>query len=324
MKAIAALPLLACLFLAACMPDQTLFATSSRFAIESYQTHDDRQDLTGLWMTIHNGRLDETIDDIDYEITGNIREIVAITRVHGDYYLRTCVQPGTLRPMSLSGSQVSVQMNDDLAELTIIDNARLSGTASHDWPDSRYDGTVEMKKIAAAGDTFGHFGFYRADGQAVTATADCFQEGDLHVVGSQSIFSQWADVEILSVASLAADDSYRQTAYLTSREGTADPARKLVFTSGGPAVDPTVQQFPIAGENIAIGSSTASVNAFNTSLAVDSFINADIAIYHDMATANTVTAVASDDNNTTTTDGSFDWSDLGSEWGWDWWSWLLP
>ena len=101
----------------------------------------------------------------------------------------------------------------------------MSGTASHSATDSSYSGTVEMKKVAALGESFGLFSYLDSGNQADVATASCFQEASLHVVGSISLFSKWADLELGNFTDWSGSTLY-QSSYLFSRAGTADPVRQ--------------------------------------------------------------------------------------------------
>jgi hypothetical protein len=78
-------------FLTGCISDTvSLAGTDSRYNIDSYQEETTlTADLTGLWIAIHNGTLNETADGVDYTVTGSIREIVEVTKSGNVFYLRS-------------------------------------------------------------------------------------------------------------------------------------------------------------------------------------------------------------------------------------------
>ncbi|HEY9034068.1 MAG TPA: hypothetical protein VIN71_09040 [Pseudomonadales bacterium] len=315
----------ACLLLVACTPDTELAGNLSRFDINSYQAMPATDELSGLWITIHQGRRNERIDDIDYDISGHIRETLSISRVDGVYYLRSCLTPGQPQALSVTGDQVTVMINDDVAELTLSGNNRMDGRASHQTASSSYDGSLAMKKVAGPDALLGDFAFY--DGTALLGNlpAACFQEAALHVTGKKSLFSQWAAVEMLTVSDRFTD-SYRQTAYLVSRDGSADPVRKISFTSASAGSDPWIQAFPSGSETVQLAPSIASVNSFAGRFTIDTQLSGLINIDFPMAStelapaATSTSAPASEpanDNNDP------DWAAFASQWRWDWWNWLL-
>ena len=264
MKLLPACVLLACFGLAGCLPSGSLpgIGSSSRYDINSYaEDKSQTADLTGLWIAVHEGTLKETTDGVDYTVTGNIREIVAISKSGGVYQMRTCLEPETLHVLSVSGDQVSVDMNDEHATLTLSSNTVMSGTASHNQSDSKYSGTLKMKKVAPLGDSFGLFS-YISDSQAVsTETAGCLQEGSLHVVGSKLGFSKWADVELANITDWSSA-TFRQTGYLYSRGGTADPVRQLRFMEGTASAGATVREYPESGESVSASVTATSAEAY--------------------------------------------------------------
>lgn len=271
------------LLLTGCMGDGQLplAGSASRYDIDAYEEKSSLNgDLTGLWITLHNGTLKEKVDGVNYTITGNIREIVQITRTNNVYYLRTCLEPETKHVMSVSGSSVSGMVNDEQVELTAASNTAMSGTASHSATDSSYSGTVEMKKVAALGESFGLFSYLDSGNQADVATASCFQEASLHVVGSISLFSKWADLELGNFTDWSGSTLY-QSSYLFSRAGTADPVRQARFAEGVSSL--TAREFPVDDEIITVAVDSTSEASYHSTFAVGSLIAGSVTLDFDFA-----------------------------------------
>ena len=324
MKDYAIFTCLAIILLSGCV-DQGLSANDfllkgqgSRFSIESYHRVDGiNEDLTGLWIAIHDGLLTETMDGVDYEISGYIREIVEIREQGGSYYLRSCLESNRRQPITMVAENVSFIMNGEQVDLINSGNTLMSGTAAHDSANSSYTGTLAMKKVASLDDSFGQFDYYNASDVNEPASASCFQEGYLHVVGSKLFVSQWSDVEVFSVAQWSGGDAFKQTGYLLSRDGSADAVRELKFIEGMVAVDNTTRQYT----GVTVTTDNASVNAYSSSFAVSGGASGSIDLSFNIGSEGTgsdYTAVDAGDVNGGS--NGYSWWDWGS---WNWGSWWL-
>lgn len=268
--------------LAACSPDLPVnpAAGQSRFDIEAYHEIDSNADLQGLWLAVHEGTLHQTSGDVDYTITGFIREVIEIRQHDGEYFLRTCVEPEHEQTLDIFDGKIRVQINADLAEFDWESNTFLQGVASHDDSDSDYNGTVAMKKIAAFGEWLGSFHFYSAEHQEQLLDASCFQEGKLQVVGTMLGISQWANVDILSVSSWEETGAFHRLSYLVSREGNADPVRELTFVDGELGNASLVSRE--YADSLSVSTISAGVNYYQSSFAVDDVINGVVNIDYSM------------------------------------------
>lgn len=289
MKPLLALSLLVPLFLAGCIPAGTVpgVGENARYDINTYREDKSlNADLTGLWIALHEGTLNETVDGIKYNMTGNIREIVEITRSAGVYYVRSCLFPESRHVVSVSGNTATAAYNDVSVEMTIASNTAMSGEAWRSASSSEYSGTVQMKKVAALGETFGLFSFVNGSHVKETATASCFQEASLHVVGSQLMFSKWADVELANVSDWTSSQ-LRQTGYLYSIGGTADPVRQLRFADGSEAAGLTVREYPEDGETVSATITTSTATTYVSEFSLESLTGA-VQLDMDIADASAV------------------------------------
>lgn len=302
-------------FLAGCLPEGVTLApvgSDSRYSIDAYKESTTlTSDLTGLWIAIHNGTLNETADGVDYTVTGNIREIVEVTQSGGVLYLRSCLKPELKNVISVSGNNVTFAVNDEQAQLTKTGNTAMSGTAAHSTSGSSYSGTLKMKKVAPLNDTFGLFNYLNTSLGNDVATAGCLQEGSLHVVGSKLGFSKWSDVELANITDWSSP-TFHQTGYMFSRAGTADPVKQVRFTEGSIASGATVREYPAGSEAVSVSTSASTSSAYKSAFSVGGVITGTTDLAFAIAAAapapGTATTGAATSTTTTSsaTPGSFD------------------
>jgi hypothetical protein len=296
----------------------SLLGSASRYSIDSYQEDSATADLTGLWVAIHKGQLNESLDGVSYVVTGSIREIVEVTKSGSTYYLRTCSESENRQVMTVLGNTITVTMNRDLAELTKSSNTLMTGTASHSVTDSTYAGTINMKKVAPLGDSFGVFNYYSADHATNINTASCFQEGSLHIVGTKGLFSQWSDAEMFSAAEWASSDAFQQTSYLYSRAGTAEAVKQLRFRDGSVGVAANVREYPVGSETVNASTQKAEVNAYKSSFSINSVMSGTVDLSFAIASA---TSSAVTTTTTTSASNTGSGSNINWLWGWIKWPW---
>jgi len=310
------------LMLSACVDDLPSLdvrnAGGSRFDVNSYYEGGGQSDLSGVWIAIHEGTLLENSSNVDYEISGFIREIVEIRERSGAYYLRTCLEPEKEQLISQQGEQLSVTMNMDVAILSYIDNQNLQGTASHNESDSSYSGSVEMRKVADLGAQFGDFVVYDHSSQTQQLEANCFQEGAVYVLGSMLGISQWARVEIMNMAHYDQDNFYT-TGFLVSREGTADAVRNVVVQSG---VLGSVGQRAEYESGICVDTSAIQLNQLQSQLNVSGEFNGAINLSFDIGNALLLEEGEGDamEAEAPELEEGFDWGNWFT-WGESWGSW---
>lgn len=297
---------------------------SERFSIDSYTVSTSASDLSGLWVAIHSGTMLKAEGNVDYNITGSIREVVRIQKIGEEYYVRSCLESEEEHVLSISGDDISFEMNLDQVELTKVSNTRLSGSASHDLGGSSYSGTLEMKKVAVIGDDFGAFSFYASDSSTHLATASCFQDGYLRVVGKMFGISQWADVEVFTAADWLSDSDYEQLSYLISREGSADPVKQMQFIEGGLAVPmPYVREYE---GGLSVTTTVAEVNAYHADIIVDAVMSGAVDLVFDIGVSGGAVVLSSSgdpEEESPVTGGVWgDWSSgWDSIWGGFWSDW---
>lgn len=198
--------------------------------------------------------------------------------------------------VSVSGTSVSTTVNDEQVKLTASSNTAMAGTAAHSATDSSYSGTVQMKKVAALGESFGLFSYLDSNGSSDVATAGCFQEASLHVVGKMSFFSKWADLEIGNFTDWSGATVY-QSGYAFSRAGTADPVRKARFAEGVSGNSLTAREYPLNGETVAIEVASSTEASYRSTFNVSGLIAGSVSLDFDFA-------AISPDATTAGTDGS--------------------
>ncbi len=307
--------------LAGCLPKTTTLASvgsDSRYSIDAYKESTTlTSDLTGLWMAIHNGTLYETSDGVDYTVTGNIREIVEVTKSGSVFYVRSCLKPEIKNVVSISSNDISFAINDEQAQLTKTSFTAMSGTAAHSTSGSSYSGTLKMKKVLPLNDTFGLFNYLNTSLGKDVATAGCFQEASLHVVGSKLGFSKWSDVEFANITDWSAA-TFHQTGYMFSRAGTADAVKKVRFMEGSIASGATVREYPAGNETVSVATSSSTSSAYTSSFSVGGVISGttdlSFAIAAPVASTGTTTTSAATSTTTTSayTPGSFDFLSMVS------------
>lgn len=275
MKISALLGVCSAFFLAGCMPDSMTLAGSSadsRYSIDSYEEDTAlTTDLSGLWIAIHNGTLKESKDGVDYTITGNIREIVEVTKSGSVFYVRTCLHPEIKNALSISGNSISFTVNDEQAQLTKTSNTAMAGNAAHSTSGSAYSGTLKMKKVAPLNDTFGLFNYLNASLGKDVATAGCIQEGSLRVVGTKFGISKWADVEVANITDWSSA-TFHQTGYMFSRGGSADAVNQIRFAEGSVASGSVVREYPAGNETVSISTSSSTSSVYKSSFSVGGVI----------------------------------------------------
>lgn len=265
--------------LCACVPQSTLPTTaSSKYSIDSYKEASQlNTNLTGVWMAIHSGKLTETTDGVDYTVTGNIRELIEITESSGNFYARTCLDPSIKNVISISGNNVSVQLNDELATLTKTSFTAMVGTAAHSSAASTYSGTLNMKKIAALNTVFGTYPFLNTSLAKQTLSANCLEEASLYVVGKKSLFSKWANLEVGNVVDWNSA-TYHQTGYMYSTDGTADAVKELRFSEGVIGGSKTLREYPSNGEAIAISVASSNASIYQSNISATNIISGAVDI----------------------------------------------
>ncbi len=306
MKLSALLCVCLALFLTGCKPDGLTLAvgSDSRYSIDAYKESTTlTSDLTGLWIAVHNGTLNETSNGVDYVVTGNIREIVEVTKSGSVFYVRSCLKPEIKNAVSMSGNNISFAVNDEQAQLTKTSYTAMAGTAAHSTSGSNYSGTLKMKKVAPLNDTFGLFNYLNNSSGKDIATAGCFQEGSLHVVGTKFGISKWSDVEIANITDWSAS-SFHQTAYMFSRGGTADAVKKVRFIESSVAAGATTREYPTGSETVSVSTSASTNSAYKSNFDVGGVISGTSDLSFPGIAAATASSGTGAAASTTTTSGT--------------------